>query len=745
MTSRMFCRLLATCFCTVIVFFSCAGRVWAEEGASFFDEASKDEIPLTAEDREHWSFRPLTRVALPRVEHGFRIRNPIDCFIEARFKEKGIVPLPLADRLTLIRRLSFDLTGLPPTVAEVDDFLADSSPAALDRLIDRLLSSPAYGERWGQHWLDLARFAETDGFELDDVRGKAWRYRDWVVEAFNSDLPFDKFVHQQLAGDEIKTEDPNLILATGFVVAGPDMRDVNTLGERRHMLLNEITATVGSVFLGLEFACAQCHNHKTDPISQADFYRLRSFFEPLHLFPHPSVEEQEKLLKAERESAERLKILEDELDALETSASLKVTGNATRSTVNAGDAGDVDALSRLQAPERERVRELKKEIFGIKNARQPSIAVASVLGEIGGSVEPSHVMLRGDYRQPGPRVRPAYPRIANLWFSEVRGQAKGSPTSGLRSQLARWLTRRDHPLTTRVIVNRVWQYHFGDGLVQTPSDFGLKGSRPSHPELLDWLASELPEMDWSLKRLHRLILSSAAYLRASRLDLSAWPPEEREPARQTWQRLLDLDPDNRLLARQNRRRLEAEPIRDSLLAVSGQLSRRCGGRGVMPPLPPEIRNSIYEGHWQVSPDLEDHHRRSVYLFVRRNLRYPLLQVFDRPESNVSCGRRNQTTIAPQCLALMNSDVAVQSAGALAELVRSRHPGDEAAQVRLAYRRALGRAPSDEDVQLASKFFASLAVRSPGRRDDGGEVSGDLSALTAFCLALVNLNEFVYVD
>ena len=407
------------------------------------------------------------------------------------------------------------------------------------------------------------------------------------------------------------------------------------------------------------------------------------------------------------------------------------------------DSDETLVLAALDSSEQERYRALKKEIFALKNIRQHRFPITSVLKEAGRAIEPSYLMIRGDYRQPGPRVRPAFPRIADLQPSKVEEPAEGASTSGLRSQLARWLTRSDHPLTGRVIVNRIWQHHFGGGLVETPSDLGLRGSRPSHPQLLDWLATELPRMGWSLKRIHRMILTSSAYLRSSRFDPSALPEDEREATLAAWTRMLEFDPENRLLARQNRRRLEAEPIRDALLSVSDRLSWRRGGRGVMPPLPPEIRKSISKDHWQVSPDVEDHHRRSVYLFVRRNLRYPFLEVFDRPMSNHSCARRSQTTIAPQCLALLNSDLAVQSARALAELVQAQCLGDEESQVRLAYRRPLGRNPSDEEAQLASRFLTALR---PEDHDtgDANEPSGR-SPLTAFCLSLLNLNEFVYVD
>ena len=365
------------------------------------------EEPVTEADRDHWSFRPLVRPLVPQAAGASWPNGAIDRFILARLKRVGLSPAPRADRATLLRRVTFDLTGLPPTPDEIAAFLSDLKPGAYDRVVDRLLASPAYGERYAQHWLDLARYADTDGFEHDNVRPTAWKYRDWVIDSLNADVAFDEFVRLQLAGDELRPGDAQARIATGFVLSGPDMPDINLQAERRHVVLNEVTGTVGSVFLGLQLACAACHDHKYDPLSQADFYRLRAIFEPAIQFK--------------------------------------------------------------------------------KRSDTPR-----TLAEQAASAAKSHVMLRGSFQSPGPEIEPGFPRIANPAGHTVTEAKQTASTSGRRTALASWLTAPDNRLTLRVIANRLWQWHFGRGLSNTPSDFGLMGDEPTHGELLDWLARRFP-------------------------------------------------------------------------------------------------------------------------------------------------------------------------------------------------------------------------------------------------------------
>lgn len=590
------------------------------------------EEPITDFDREHWAFLPLERPPLPDVAGGGAdVRNAIDRFINARLQQEKVNPLPAADRPTLLRRLKFDLLGLPPTPEEVSQF-TDTDALRYEQLVDCFLASPRYGERWGQHWLDLARFAETDGFEHDKVRPEAWRYRDWVIGAFNEDMPYDRFIGLQIAGDELEPDNPDATLATAFCLSGPDMPDINSQEERRHNLLNELTATVGSVVMGLQLGCAQCHDHKYDPVSQADFYRMRAIFEP----------------------------------------AVAVKKN--------------------------------ESVFTLANS---SVA------------QPSFVMLRGDYRRPGAPIQPGFVRVANshgVALSNERQQG----TVGRRVALAEWLTQPDHPLVARVIANRIWQQHFGRGLAPTSSDFGVMGEMPSHPELLDWLATELIRRRWSLKELHRLIVTSATYRRSSRWNVD----------HAITRSIIDSDPDNELLARFPRRRLEGEVVRDAMLQVSGVLNLDTGGPGVRPPLPPEMLKTLLHNQWEPTPDVEQHHRRSVYVFARRNLRLPIFDAFDRPDANASCARRNESTTATQSLLMMNSKLAVDVAERLAtRCLAETNNNVETASTR-AFLRCFGRNMDHAERRMIQQFLAAGVGRD---------------SLFQLCLGLVNSSEFIYVD
>lgn len=618
------------------------------------------EEPITEADREHWSFQPIRRPDLPPVQNRKWSRTPVDRFILAKLESKKLQPAHAADRTTLIRRLYFNVIGLPPTPEDVDRFLADPSADAYERLVDRLLASQHYGERWAQHWLDLARFAETDGFEHDKIRPRAWKYRDWVIKALNADMPYDQFVRWQLAGDVIAPDNPDAKIATAFCLSGPDMPDINSQEERKHTLLNEMTSTVGSVFMALQMGCAQCHDHKYDPISTIDFYRMRAFFEP-----------------------------------------------------------------------------------AVKLARNKSVTMLASAGTAG---TPSHVMIRGDWRQPGPQVQPAFLRVANLSDLNV----ESTNTKQQRLAFARWLTQDEHPLTSRVIVNRIWQHHFGHGLSTSPSDFGTMGELPSHPELLDWLSAELVASGWKMKSLHRLILTSSVYRQSGK------PTLDSAPADTSWKQSLKADPDAALLSRFPRQRLDAEVIRDAMLAISGKLSTKTGGRGVMPPLPRELRATLLKDQWKTSPNEDDHYRRSIYVFARRNLRYPLFDVFDRPDANTSCSRRGNSTTAPQSLLMLNSESSIKSARELAGFIWEQVGSDSEQQVSLLIHRALGRVPSPtEQTELVAFLKSQRDMLSAEKRPTPklllpithAEIKTPYAgaALTDLCLAILNTSEFIYID
>ncbi len=669
LSSRHLGRLACLLLCNVV------GIVAAEVPRT---ESPIIEPAVTDDDREHWSFRPIVRPEVPTTSDMAWTRNEIDHFILAKLEAKQLGPQPQAARETLIRRLSFDLLGLPPSPEQTAAFVADSSPDAYERLVDQLLGSPHYGEHWAQYWLDLARFAETDGFEHDKVRSEAWRYRDWVIDALNADMPYDRFISLQLAADEMDAEQPESRIPTAFCLSGPDMPDINSQQERRHNVLNELTSTVGSVLLGLQVGCAQCHDHKFDPVSQADFYRLRAVFEP-----------------------------------------------------------------------------------AVQVKKDKSL---DVLNEPSGEVPVSHLMLRGDWQSPGAEVPPAFPRIANASRIEI-APGSGLSTSGRRRALAAWLTRSDHPLTARVIANRLWQYHFSKGLVQTPSDFGIVGDEPTHPELLDWLATELMRQDWSWKQLHRQIVTSATYRQASRpvgsttrdlLDEDVSQSDDSHDETQRWAHTIARDPSNLWLSRFPRRRLSGEAIRDAMLLAADSLNTEQHGPGVRPPLAPELVRSLLKNQWEVSPRAADHYRRSVYVFARRNLRYPIFDAFDRPDANASCPRRSRSTTAPQALLLLNSALALDAAQRLAGSTLVEHPDIDAAAIGTIFQRVFSRQPHDAEVSLFVSFLEqqTQALRSESRPPAALSLplpcptAADTyaaAALTDLCLALLNTNEFLYID
>jgi hypothetical protein len=691
-------------------------------------------------EQAHWAFVPPSRPAVPGVSEPTWVRNPIDAFIAAGRAEHGLPPAEAAPPATLLRRLCYDLTGLPPSIEEVEAFLADPSPDAYERQVDRLLASPRHGERRAQHWLDLARYADTDGFEFDQARPNAWRYRDWVVRAFNADMPYDRFIRLQLAADELDDAAPDDIAATGFNRCYPDMVDLNDQGLRRQNALDDMTETTSLVFLGLTLGCARCHDHKFDPLTQRDFYRLQAVFTPAEFVDEVPIGTPEELRAWEREQARwrgAVAGLQRELIRLEApvrerlapgtpaglddpTAAAFQKPEAERSSADVGAI--YEALRRDKRLTPARLREQLApgdaarhaealERLGTLRANPPAAPRARGLRESTPTAPPTFLRVRGSYEAPGPEVQPGIPAV-------LRGAAGlvVQPTdhsSGRRRALAAWLTRPDNPLVARVIVNRLWQRLFGRGLVATPSDFGTMGEAPSHPLLLDWLATELVARGWSLKAIQRLIVTSATYRQASTPT-----PRARE-----------LDPDNLLVSHQNRRRLDGEAIRDALLAASGRLDATMFGPGVFPELPRELTRLSSKGDiWPVSPRARDRDRRSLYVFVRRNLRYPFFESFDRPDTNASCPQRPVSTVAPQALALLNGTLANDAALALAGRLGA-GGGDEGRRIERAFLLAYGRRPVARELELARSFLAG------GSPDD----------LALFCLALINANEFLYID
>jgi hypothetical protein len=736
----------------------------------------------TSADRSHWAFRPPELPAVPSVREASWVRTPVDAFILARLEKEGLRPASPADRATLLRRVTLDLTGLPPTPLELEAFLSDPRPDAYERVVERLLVSVHYGEEWGRHWLDLVRYAESNGYELDAERPNAWRYRDYVIRAFNEDKPYDRFVVEQLAGDllargEEPREVPDLLVATGFNRCGPiHLVSGNTdPAINRQEVLTEMTGAVGSTFMGLTIGCARCHDHKFDPISQGDYYRLQAFFasaEPKEVDladPNESAAREQRLKEvnarlgplrkqvAEIDAPYRRRLTEAKRAKLEPKYVAALSVEAKQRTPAqvklAADAATLlkvswdEILEALTPADRDRRDALRSKIHALEAQLPPAPARAWSIADRAKET-PTHVLKRGDPKQPGAIVEPALLRILNPGTSETGTTARGDAGSARRNRLdlAHGLIRPDHPLTARVLVNRLWQHHFGRGLVATPNDWGLRGEPPTHPELLDWLACEFVRRGWSIKEMHRLMVLSSTYEQTSQVA-----PDGLARRR---------DPENRLFARMNRRRLEAEALRDNVLAVAGAINSKLGGPMIRTPLEQEVYDLIFtegepDGLWPVTPDTREHTRRSIYLFNKRNVRLPLFEAFDQPDTLTSCPMRAVSTFAPQALILLNGAfIHAQSRAFAAQLLQESRT-DCGRQVEQAYLRALCRRPRPGEVEAARTFLASQSellrdrlrsrepVALPTEVPEGIDPA-DAAALVDFCLALFNRNEFLYV-
>ncbi len=627
----------------------------------------------------HWSFRPRGKPPVPAVA-GSWPRTSIDPFILDHLHRSGLRPAPEADRVTLIRRLSFDLTGLPPTPAEVDAFVHDPAADAYERLVERLLASPHYGERWAQHWLDVVRYAESDGFEYDRYRPGMWRYRDYVVRSFNEDRPYDRFVTEQLAGDELGPDNRELLIAAGFHRLGPVRRNAGNqnVAFSRNEVLTEMTDAVGMVFLALTVGCARCHDHRFDDFPQDDYYRLQAFLAATH---------EHNVVLADPAAQADWKARTDQLNA-EIKQLTRQLESAPPDEKPALEAKLRETKDRLPAP--------LPAICTVRNVDQDRTDI--------------FVLKRGLPDRKGKHVGPGFPTAL---VTEGDGELPAKDRSKPRTALAHWLTDPDHPLTARVLVNRVWQYHFGTGLVETPNDFGHNGATPSHPQLLDHLANEFVRGGMRLKPLHRLIVLSSAYRQSSHA-----PDATAARAK---------DPTNRLLWQFPRRRLSAEELRDAMLAAAGRLNLTMGGESVMLPVEPDLVKLLYDPtQWKVTPEGREHDRRTLYLIAKRNLRVPFTQVFDQPDLQTSCPRRETSTHALQALELLNGKTANRLAAALARRLERDAGPDPARRVELAYRLTTGRGPTDAERRVALAFLQTQPLRE-------------------FALAMFNVNAFLYVD
>ena len=639
----------------------------------------------TPAERRHWAFQPRkdpTPPAFPAAADKAWVKTPIDAFLLAGLKKAGLRPAPAADRATLIRRVTFDLTGLPPTPEEIDGFVRDQSANAWEKVVDRLLASPHYGEQWGRHWLDVVRFAESDGYEYDMHRPDAWRYRDYVVESFNRDKPYTEFVKEQLAGDEIDAKNPALLVASGFNRLGPLRKNAGNqdVASSHNEVLTEMTNIVGAAFLGVTVGCARCHDHKFDPFRQSDYYRLQAHF--------AQTQPNDVVLASKEEQAEwkvKATPLEQERRRLQ--------------------------MQLRRAPDGEKAKlELQLEELDDKMPA-PLASIYSVTDEPK-KASPIQILFHGDYLNPVAKVG-----VRPLGILLPEGEPEAPiDTEQPRLKLAEWITDAKNPLTARVMVNRVWQYHFGAGLVSTPNDFGRMGTRPSNPELLDWMASRFVEGGWHIKPLHRMILLSSAYRQSS------ISPIEKVA--------MEKDSENALLWKYSHRRLEAEELRDAMLAVAGRLNLKAGGPSFMAPIDPDLVLSLKRPqYWVATRDKSEYDRRTLYMIYKRNLRLPFEEVFDAPDTLLSCARREQSTHAPQALELLNGQTSNDLAAAFANrIMKERTAVGE--RIDYAWRLATGRTPTAAERALATKFLA-------GQPDDG--------RVKEFALAVFNLNAFLYVN
>ncbi|MFO0825674.1 MAG: PSD1 and planctomycete cytochrome C domain-containing protein [Gemmataceae bacterium] len=698
---------------------------------------------VTEEAKKYWAYQPVKRPQVPELRNpNFEIRTPIDAFVAAKWEVKGLKPVKRADKAALARRAYYDLIGLPPTPEQLDEFVNDQGPNAWEKLIDTLLASPHYGEKWGRHWLDVVRFAETNGYERDGPKPYAWRYRDYVIKSFNSDKPYTQFIKEQLAGDEIPGYNPDAIIATGYYRLG--IWDDEPADPQLAVFdgFDDIVATTGQAFLATTFNCARCHDHKVDPIPQTDYYKLVAFFRDIRPYsenrdvrsafnlsdispPDQRVKYEADLKQREARAAEvrmRLTAIEDEvIKTLPAEDQRAAEGPERRAVVTK------KVVPALMGKLKEEYTALDKERRELsKKLNPPGQELALSVNNCTARPPATHVLVRGIPAAKGKEVQPGFPEVLGLPEPTIADAKPGAKSSGRRTVLANWIASKDNPFTARVFVNRVWQYHFGRGLVPSANDFGKLGEQPTHPELLDWLASEFVEPSdkaepWTLKRLHKLIMLSSVY------QLSAAGDADN----------LKTDPSNTLLWRFNMRRLTGEEVRDSILSVSGSLNLKQFGPSTYPKIPRDVLagQSVPGQGWPTSPP-EEANRRSVYAHVKRALRVPILVGFDQPDPDSSCPVRYVTTVPTQSLGLLNGEFANEQAAAFARRLQKEHPGNQTAQITRAIRLTTGRVPTAEELKQDTAFIATLKEKHK---------LDDLAALTRFCLLCLNTNEFVYVD
>jgi hypothetical protein len=731
---------------------------------------------FTPAQRNFWSLQPVKKQAVPEVKNKSWVKTPIDAFVLSKLEENELKPNPPADRLTLLRRASIDMTGLPPAQEEIQQFLNDKSPNAWEKVADRLLASKAYGERWARHWLDVVRYADSNGFKADETRPNIWRYRDYVIQAFNDDKPYDRFVKEQVAGDELYPGDPDALVAMGFNRHWIDETNAAALYTRRQETLDDMTTVTGETFLGMTFGCARCHNHKFDPILQKDYYRLQAFFANTSFGDGPlpikdpaarkkyeeqkaAWDEKTKDIRAEMariveplraaKAATGSKTFEPEvqeailMDPAKRNPLQAMMYHTAEPRVSFDEEPDARTLRTLKGDDGARYAELKKQLAQFDSLKPARLPEGQFMIDIGATAPPTHILRGGNWDAKGDEVQPGFLSILDPTDAKITPLAN---STGRRSALAAWLTDPRNPLVARVMVNRIWHYNFGRGIAATPGDFGRMGSRPTHPELLEYLASAFVENGWSVKKLQRMILLSNTYQQSSEFQAKAG----------------EADPDNKLLWRYGRHRMEAEAIRDSMLSASGLLNPQMGGPGVFPPVPPgtisDLSATAAAGGWKTEKDPAQNNRRSVYIFVRRNLRYPMLQEFDSANTFESCDFRKNTVTPSQSLDLLNNGLMLEWAKAFAGRVLNDRGLTPEAQIERAFKLAYGRAPTKEEQKIASDFLETQSQIMAQRISSGDKSQPPLpilppgifdparaAAMVDLAQMLMDSNEFLYIN
>jgi hypothetical protein len=758
--------------------------LWALASASAADAMAAEaqaagEAKAPQAKSQHWSYQPVKSVEAPAVKNQKWVRTPIDAFVLEQLEKKGIDPSYDADRATFIRRATLDVWGVIPTPEEVNAFVSDTSDNAYEKLVDRLLASPKYGERQARKWLDLARYADSTGFQGDQTRADLWRYRDYVINAFNQDKPYSRFIQEQLAGDEIAPDNAEALIATGFMAGFPDNSNSRDLVQRKYQIATDITDTVGKVFLGQSVECARCHNHKYDKISQKDYFSLQSFFANLNYVPNiPAAKgavevqyekdqakweeatkdiraKQKAIIDSVREKAtkyykeryltdSRVSIFKpkDQWTAhdrwinhrLSTVISDDNLGGYLRESATNKDAPEYDAANKEKWEQYEKLTEDLKKYDDLKPIKGSNTITA--MTELGyPDAPPSYVYFGGDHERPLEEVQPAFPAAIT---DEKPNIVPSATSSGRRTALANWIASADNPLTARVFANRVWDQYFGTGIVKTVSDFGKAGDKPTNPKLLDYLAGNFIKQDWSVKKLHREILLSSVYRQSSAYRADAFT----------------ADPDNKLLAVFPRKRLEAEQIRDSLLTASGKLEDKVGGPSVFAKLPDGMNAGAL---WREAKDPLDNYRRSLYIFTRRSVPYPLLETFDMASAQQVHSKRDVTTTPLQALALVNSEQVFEWSQALAGRVISEAGKEESAQLDRLYEILYARKPSETEKATLLSFLNSHEKVVKGKVSDGKfsiavptgvKTTGVLDPIRAAAFVdlvhtVANANEFTY--